>query len=202
MSIFNWDSAENTFGFSASHYKGTIEAGVYYPQHVQVFALPHIDVGGDSWLQVRGYLSVERRAPADELGPSIAFGLVGVLGVIATAASVFYVRRADRRASVDNRPCGVCLRMIADMLKTQPSHCATCGSIEIPDCEFCGRPSGPARVFQTRSLVHEAITTQPSRKCSTCGAVYFVECCMTEPFGQTRASLDSSLSFVTAGEVP
>lgn len=153
----------------------TYERSVHVPHtgNVQVFSLHHLHLN-NSALQVQAFRLSERATSAGDLGPAIAFGLVGTIGVLVTGASLYYSRRADRQAYQGGDTCGVCLQTIATLLRSQPPRCPDCGSIRLPECEICSRPTCRARIFQTRRIEQEIILTKPARKCETCSAHYFV----------------------------
>ncbi|RFU34322.1 hypothetical protein B7463_g2022, partial [Scytalidium lignicola] len=166
------DEHYGSLKFGGFKYQETISNG---DQSAEIFKLPDRTLPDGSELIVHGYRPVERGTSPAELGPAIAFGLVGVAGVVATGISLYYSKRADMRAAETpthtggTGPCGVCLDTITSRLRGNPPRCPGCESIEIPACDFCLRAAGRARIFLITSPEREVILTEPSRKCSRCG---------------------------------
>ncbi|EER43784.1 predicted protein [Histoplasma capsulatum H143] len=151
------DIFEDKLNAPKFEYRGALRVDRDDVQYIQIYAAPAVNTGNADSVQIYGLLPLRRGIQAAETVPAIAFGLVGVVGVLVTAASLFYSRRADKRANPETKrdSCGVCLQTVADTLKAEPSRCPTCASIDLPACGFCGRPAGKARIFRSRSIHHE-----------------------------------------------
>ncbi|KFZ02500.1 hypothetical protein V500_00166 [Pseudogymnoascus sp. VKM F-4518 (FW-2643)] len=191
----------DSLNFEPFQYRETVSRGS--SQSVQIFELSPRILSGNTEFIIRGFRPVQYGTSAGELGPAITFGIISAVGVVAAGVSVYYSRRVDRRAvnSATNSTgiCGVCLETIANLLRNDPHRCPDCESIEFPACHFCLMPPGRARIFKTRSLEREVVLTDPSRKCRTCEAIYFVQ--LSGIYSSPRASVDSTASFITAREL-
>jgi hypothetical protein len=106
---------------------------------VQIFIFNRSKLFNNSNLNIHCYYPVTAGgAIRAELKPIIAFSIIGIIDVIATAALLNYSRRADHRAKSANkrRIYAICLEIMVIFLDRSLPSCVNCGSIEIPECDF------------------------------------------------------------------